>query len=154
VLSNWLDSLYRLAHNRGNVKIKIFWLAVFAVNFCFTPLFAQNFTWTLTSAPNEYWASIASSSNGTKLAAAVPGYGIYTSTNSGQTWTQTSAPGEDWTSIASSSDGIKLAAIGDGLGDGIYTSTNSGLTWKASQLYFTGFSIASSSDGTNWLLVL
>jgi formylglycine-generating enzyme required for sulfatase activity len=104
--------------------------------------------WTQTSAPSEEWQSIASSSDGTKLAAVVYYGGIYASTDAGVTWTQTSAPiAKDWISIASSSNGTKLAAVNvDG---GIYTSTNTGLTWNQtgapSELWYA---IASSSDGT------
>jgi hypothetical protein len=58
------------------------------------PASAQN--WILTSAPsNNDWFSIASSADGTKLAAVAWDFvagGIYTSTNSGDTWTLTSAP--------------------------------------------------------------
>jgi hypothetical protein len=125
-------------------------------------------TWTQTSAPGEDWNSIASSSDGTKLAAAW-GWGgggtggIYTSTNAGVTWTQTSAPDTVWDSIASSSDGTKLAAApyevyNDGMWGpgGIFTSTNAGLTWT--QTIPPGevgwSSIASSSDGTKLAAVV
>jgi len=51
--------------------------------------------WTQSSAPSEYWYSIASSADGTQLAAAVHyGGGIYISTNSGGTWVLSSAPTE------------------------------------------------------------
>src|SRR5882757_5561082 len=39
--------------------------------------------WTKTSAPNKNWTAVASSADGTKLAAAFFSGGIYTSTNSG-----------------------------------------------------------------------
>jgi hypothetical protein len=83
-------------------------------------------TWTQTGAPSEEWFSIASSSDGTKLAAISAVYlsgSIYTSTNSGLTWTQTSAPSVNWQSIASSSDGTKLVAVVSG--GGIYTGNPS-----------------------------
>lgn len=105
--------------------------------------------WTQTTAPSEEWQSIASSSDGSKLAATVYYGGIYTSTNAGATWTQTTAPiSKDWYCIASSSDGTKLAA---GNVDGtIYTSTNAGLNWNQTTApALLWFSIASSSDGTN-----
>ena len=58
------------------------------------------------------WQSIASSSDGTKLAAVVSGGFIYTSSDSGATWTERTAAGSrNWSSIASSSDGTKLAAV-------------------------------------------
>ena len=75
------------------------------------------------------WQSIASSADGTKLAAAV-GYGgsIYTSSDAGVTWTeQTAAGSRSWYSIAMSSDGSKLAAVVSG--GSIYTSSDAGATW-------------------------
>ena len=62
---------------------------------------------------NQLWASIASSSDGTKLAAVVSGGQIYSSTDSGVTWTAQESS-RSWLSIASSSDGTKLAAVVDG----------------------------------------
>src|SRR5579863_5706758 len=46
---------------------------------------AAGTNWTLTSAPSTYWQSIASSADGTRLAAVAihSGGGIYTSTNAG-----------------------------------------------------------------------
>ena len=63
------------------------------------------------TASSQYWTGIASSSDGTKLAAvALAGY-IFTSVDSGVTWTQTASI-QGWiTRIASSSDGAKLAAV-------------------------------------------
>jgi hypothetical protein len=125
--------------------------------------------WTLqTSAPVTNWTSIASSSDGTKLAA-LGGYtlvwfgaygyycsGIYTSVNSGTNWTlQTSAPLARWVSIASSADGTKLAALANG--GGIYTSANSGTNWTlqtSAPVINNWTSIASSSDGTKLAAVV
>ncbi len=108
--------------------------------------------WTQSSAPGESWYCIASSSDGTKLAAVINqenGGGIYVSTNSGNTWKQTSAPNENWNSIASSSDGTKLAACAPGISAGIYVSTNSGSTWvRTGAPSEPWHCIASSSDGT------
>jgi len=76
------------------------------------PIYAQ-FTWTeRTSAGSRNWYPIASSADGTKIAAGVyAGSYIYTSTDSGATWTaQTSAGSRNWYSIASSADGTKLTA--------------------------------------------
>lgn len=115
--------------------------------------FTQQWVWTqLTSAGAHSWTSIASSSDGTKLAATVGedevGY-IYTSTNSGVDWTaQTSAGSSLWAFLASSSDGTKLAATD---GSNIYTSTNSGVDWTkriSRGAHFNWRSIASSFDGT------
>jgi len=112
-------------------------------------------TWTKTSAPARtsypvtWWNSVASSSDGTKLAAVeynTPA--IYTSADSGGTWTQTSASTTiQWKYVTSSSDGTKLVAVG---GNAIYTSTNSGGSWTPS---IGGSSVASSSDGTKLVAV-
>ena len=110
-----------------------------------------------TAAGQRGWTSIASSSDGSKLAAVVNNWdgtgSIHTSADSGATWTERTAAGSrNWYSIASSSDGTKLAAveIGDGSGGSIHTSQDSGATWTeqtaAGQRNWT--SIASSSDGT------
>ena len=93
------------------------------------------------------WYSVASSSDGTKLVAAVVNGGIYTSTNAGDTWAPSSAPNLRWYSVASSFDGGNLAAVVDG-GE-IYTSTNSGFTWMPSSAPSKSWQcVASSSDGT------
>jgi hypothetical protein len=64
-----------------------------------------------TSAPSASWDAIASSADGTKLAAAVGFLGtIYLSTNAGSTWKATSAPTLAWQTIVSSADGNKLVA--------------------------------------------
>src|SRR5439155_9217377 len=71
---------------------------------------AAGANWTQASAPGGYWSSIASSADGTRLAATLSPGGIYVSTNSGGTWTQSSAPTTHWGTIASSADGVQLAA--------------------------------------------
>jgi hypothetical protein len=70
-------------------------------------------TWKAAGARNNQWSSVASSADGTQLAAADSGYGdglIYSSTNAGAAWMAAAAPINYWTSIASSADGSKLAA--------------------------------------------
>ncbi|MDB5160334.1 MAG: glycosyl hydrolase [Candidatus Saccharibacteria bacterium] len=76
----------------------------------------------------QNWNCLASSADGTKLAAtAGTGY-IYTSTDSGATWAAQTAPDlQNWQAITSSADGTKLAAAV--FGGYIYTSADSGLTW-------------------------
>ena len=105
--------------------------------------------WTPTDSGQRGWQPITSSSDGTKLAAAVAGGFIYTSTDSGATWTAQSGSGSrSWPSITSSSDGTKLAA-GDA-GGFIYTSTDSGATWtqQSGPGSRSWYSITSSSNGT------
>ena len=114
--------------------------------------------WTLTSAPAEIWQSVASSSDGTHLVAAV-GFnegGIYTSTNSGLTWAQTSAPAEEWKSVASSPDGNHLVAVNSSTSDGsIYTSVDGGATWALTSAPSNNWnSVASSSGGTYLVAVV
>jgi photosystem II stability/assembly factor-like uncharacterized protein len=92
--------------------------------------------------------SIASSSDGLKLAATKSGGNIYTSTNGGATWTAR-ATARDWRSIASSSNGAKLAAVV--YGGQIYTSTNSGSSWTARASSKNWDRIVSSSDGNTLL---
>jgi len=127
-------------------------LAVAAWGGLFTvadPAFSQ--TWTQTSAPSNYWVSIASSADGSKLVAAAHAGPIYISTNSGAAWTLTSAPNEEWNSVASSADGTKLVAVSDGP---IYVSTNSGTSWtltSAPNEYWG--SVASSADGNKLVAV-
>lgn len=101
-------------------------------------------TWYPTDAPQQYWRSVTTSADGSKLAAV--GYWMYASTNFGVNWTRTSAPGAGWVGIASSADGAKLAATGYGMP--IYVSTNSGVTWTGTSSPNTNwFGIASSADG-------
>ena len=116
---------------------------------------AAGANWTQTGAPSQDWESIASSADGTRLAAASVDF-IYTSTNGGVNWTQTSAPEAGWSSIASSADGTHLAAAIYGVGsEGIYTSTNAGINWTPTSAP-AGYwpSIASSADGTRLAAVI
>ena len=97
----------------------------------------------------RYWKGIASSSDGTKVAAVEKGGGIWISTNSANSFNLTSAPSKDWLHITSSSDGTKLAAVV--YGENIWTSDDSGLSWIE---HIVGGStkrwrsITSSSNGT------
>lgn len=61
---------------------------------------------------SQGWTSIASSSDGTRLATADSGGYIYLSADGGSTWTsQTASPGTAyWSDIASSADGTRLVA--------------------------------------------
>jgi cysteine-rich repeat protein len=89
--------------------------------------------------------SIASSSDGTMLAAVVSNGQIYTSTDSGVTWTARESA-RAWRWITSSSDGTKLAAV---VSNGqIFTSTDSGVTWTPTESNRSWLAISSSADGT------
>ncbi len=126
-------------------------------------------TWNQTSAPVSNWTAVASSADGTKLAAAVGGYPgpgpIYSSTNSGATWRENVAPTESWVSIASSADGNKLVAAASGGGIYVWRSspapslriTASGgdfaLSWVVPSMDFV---LQGNSDLTitNWMDVI
>ncbi len=100
---------------------------------------------------SRIWYSIASSSDGSKLAAVVFTGQIYTSTNSGSSWTARDST-RNWFSITSSSDGSKLAAVV--FTGQIYTSTDSGVSWTARDSTRNWFSITSSSDGAKLAAVV
>lgn len=95
------------------------------------------------------WQAVASSADGTKLAAVVFFGSIYTSTDSGATWTPR-ANSQNWSSIASSSDGVKLVAAING--GSIHTSIDSGVTWVPRPFNGPVVSVASSADGTKLVL--
>jgi hypothetical protein len=117
-------------------------------------------TWEHTSAPDEIWSCVASSADGTRLAAATigltpegypaPGM-VYVSHDSGATWLQTSAPTNNaWAAIACSADGTKIVAAGTS----IYSSTNSGLTWVSNNVPVTFWqAVTVSADGSKWAAV-
>ena len=110
---------------------------------------SSQFSWQQT-ATSQRWRGIASSSDGTKLAAVVENGYIWTSTNSGSSWTET-ASSQNWWGIASSSDGSKLAAFvfTTSTAPGyIRTSSDSGSSWTQTASSQKWIGIASSSDGS------
>ena len=115
-----------------------------------TQVFSE-MTWTeRTGAGALRWTSIASSSDGMRLAAVdfnSSGY-IYTSTDRGATWTKREGAGSAlWNSIASSSDGTKLVVGGQDTY--IYTSSDGGATWSAPRAgQTTWLRVTSSADGS------
>ena len=117
-------------------------------------------TWTARTAPGDApWSSIASSADGTKLAAVGIGTQIWTSGDSGATWLPRGAA-LFWDSVTVSSDGSRIAAAtletttgnGDGkiytlaqapgaaFGEGAWIEQGAVQMWR---------SIASSADGKN-----
>ena len=105
--------------------------------------------WTL-RATSLGWNSIASSADGSKLAAVVPNGKIWTSSDYGVNWTQQfSAPTTNWISITSSADGSRLAAAVNAVGGHVYTSSDFGANWTLQGGSPTNYwyNIASSSDG-------
>ncbi|MGH7993500.1 MAG: hypothetical protein ACREDQ_08285, partial [Limisphaerales bacterium] len=106
-----------------------------------------NSPWTMTLAANT-WYGMASSTDGSRLAAVASVNGIYTSVDSGITWNPNSVLAAQWRSIASSADGSKLvAAI---FGGGVYT--NSGMNWtivnSSAPSSANWVSVASSANGS------
>jgi hypothetical protein len=109
---------------------------------------------------NRDWWCVASSANGTTLAAGsayeflintFTNYAsIYTSTNSGATWTTNVFPDAGLIlSLACSADGTKMvASAGDFSSDTILLSTNSGATWTTADspiIYW--HAVCASADG-------
>jgi photosystem II stability/assembly factor-like uncharacterized protein len=96
----------------------------------------------------QFWLSIASSADGSKLVAVNAAGSIYTSQNFGNSWSQTSAPNESWFGVASSTNGNHLVAVGNA--GPIYISTNSGaMWWAATNAPVAGWAaVCSSSDGS------
>ena len=111
-------------------------------------------SWQLTSAPNKIWGCVASSTDGSILAAGVDssGGGIYISTNSGATWGLSSAPTNDCLAVAMSASGaFQIAAFI--YTHTVYTSTNFGQTWVSNSLPALGWRCAAMSADGNKILV-
>jgi hypothetical protein len=125
-------------------------------------------TWTERTLPgNRAWASIASSADGSKLAAVASDLSaIWTSADSGSTWQEQLDSGKRfWVSITMSSDGSRMAAValeeGKAVGDGkIYTWAQSASNafgagpWTARTPALNWRSIASSADGSKLVAAL
>jgi hypothetical protein len=108
--------------------------------------------WVPTGIAGRNYSSIASSADGTKLAAVVYQAGIFTSANSGTNWAQSAATVANWVSIASSADGTHLVAAANP--GGIYVSSNSGGTWTLSAGVANWSAVAASADGTKLAAVV
>lgn len=115
-----------------------------------TPVPKTGATWSKRDASgSRNWTAIASSSDGNKLAAAVWGGKVLTSTDAGATWTEQPGAGDrNWVAVASSADGKKLAAVYD-WGGYVFTSTDAGATWTARGVpgSYNWTAVASSADG-------
>ena len=101
------------------------------------------------------WMGVASSADGTKLAAVASGGNIWTSSDYGANWTSR-ATTKLWSGITSSTDGAKLAAVVNS-GNNIWTSSDYGLNW-AGVTVGAGTnlwnSITSSADGSKLAAVV
>jgi|GEM_PF-6735914 len=110
--------------------------------------------WTKTDADHQ-WTGVASSDDGTKLAAVAFGVRdrggqIWVSTNAGLSWGAV-GPQRYWTSCAMSADGVTMAAAA-AFGK-LYLSTNSGQTWQSHDVHRNWTGIACSADGRNLVAV-
>jgi hypothetical protein len=95
----------------------------------------------------QSWSAVASSADGSHLAASVNGGLVYTSTNSGATWAVADLPATNWSAVTISADGSYLTAVASsGL---LYTSSNGGSSWVAVNVPSTDWSaVALSADGS------
>jgi hypothetical protein len=113
-------------------------------------------TWQTNTLTSTAWSCVASSADGTKLAAANDAGPIYTSTNSGATWTSNNVPRGYFQAIASSADGTVLLAATDfnntSTGAGaVYSSIDSGVTWVSNSFNGTFWQgVTASADGKKW----
>jgi hypothetical protein len=107
----------------------------------------------LTIANIVNWQAVASSADGSHLAAADNGGFIFISTNSGATWFATGAPGTNWSALAMSADGSQLtAAVNGGL---IYSSTDSGASWFPDNVPASNWrAVATSASGADLVAVV
>jgi hypothetical protein len=110
-------------------------------------------TWLFrTNVGGNVFVAVASSGDGSKLAAAVYGGQIFTSSDAGATWVARNAGTQNWLSLTSSTDGTKLAAVANSAQ--IYISTDLGLTWTARESGRSWTGIACSSDGSKLVAVV
>ncbi|HEX5221701.1 MAG TPA: sialidase family protein [Verrucomicrobiae bacterium] len=112
-------------------------------------------TWLPANAPFpfEFWSSLASSADGTRLAAGEVGgsfpqaRGVYLSTNSGASWYPAGVNGS---AVSLSADGTKLVAIQYNASTPfLQLSTNGGVTWKSNYVAHSRpwWPMAVSADG-------
>jgi photosystem II stability/assembly factor-like uncharacterized protein len=106
-----------------------------------------------TNSLRQFWLSIASSSDGSKLVAVNAAGSIYTSKNFGKNWSLSGAPSEPWFSVACSTNGERIVVAANG--GPIYTSANKGRTWIAcTNAPNAGWaSVTSSGDGSKFAAV-
>jgi hypothetical protein len=125
-------------------------------------------TWVTNNTPSEHWVTVASSADGTRLAAATADGLLYYSTNSGAVWISTNTPFQQWQSVAWSGSGNLL--VGASFYGGIYqlpfavaiappilkisvSASQAFLTWLTNNS--TGFNLQQNTNlvSTNWLAV-
>jgi hypothetical protein len=109
-----------------------------------------NSTWYQSGASALNWSSMASSADGTRMAAGIwqsTSDGVYLSANSGATWTL-STGSKQIHGVAMSADGTEI--VGVATNGFIYLSTNSGSTWGTYPNSLSGdwYCVACSASGT------
>mmetsp|Transcript_11522 Transcript_11522/g.35487 ORF Transcript_11522/g.35487 Transcript_11522/m.35487 type:complete len:537 (+) Transcript_11522:106-1716(+) len=113
-------------------------------------------TFEVTTAPSTDWdGAIASSADGTRLAAGEYGGNIHLSGDAGRTWYEVVVgSSESWRGMAMSADGTKIYAVGSGAD--IWRSSNSGQSFAAVGLggSYNLWSITCSADGTKLAAVV
>ncbi|HEX3719932.1 MAG TPA: hypothetical protein VH595_18440 [Verrucomicrobiae bacterium] len=103
-------------------------------------------TWTRTSAPVIFWTSLASSPDGTHLAAVdLESGAVWISTNSGEAWSSNFVGYSSPSIIASSADGTRLVAFGT---TGPVISLNSGQSWSFEKMVSGWEGVCMSADGS------
>ena len=136
-------------------------LSIFTINLI--GISSASADYALTSVPfqsGKEVTGITASNDGTKIAVASSGNGIYTSADSGASWvnrTSSLSPQPSWTAIVSSSDGRYIAAsaaFSSNSSDGVYISSDFGLTWDKTLTQGAIASIAMSSDGSKIIAAL
>jgi hypothetical protein len=106
--------------------------------------------WLSSGASSSAWIVMASSANGTRMAAVANAAAlVFISTDSGQTWSGSSSSSLVWRSVAMSADGNRLIA-GETNGP-IHVSADFGSTWVGAlgEPNAHWYSIAMSANGSN-----
>jgi len=123
------------------------------ISFITLPTSSALDTWTAVTGPGadptetRQWVGIASSSDGSRLAAS-SFEAVWLSSNSGVTWTISNSADANYRGIASSSDGSKLLLASSNVTK-LQRSTDSGATWSqlSNSVTQSWHKVASSADG-------
>lgn len=105
----------------------------------------SDFDWR-SAALNGAWTGLASSADGTGLAAVSASGELYTSIDAGTSW-DLRLTGQAWSGVASSSDGRALLAATNG--GALYRSTDGGGSWSNDGSSRAWSAVASSADGSH-----
>jgi hypothetical protein len=129
---------------------------IFALNGFGQTKVARADGWTpLSQAGSRSWVSLATSADGSKIAAVTQYSGsVFLSSDNGLSWNQVNiTPEARFNSVAMSADGTVLA-VAD-ISGFVYLSIDAGKTWKADQNAGSRgwFFVALSSDGTKYMAI-